>query len=125
MKKPTLAQRAAQLRSQDLQIALLSELEAGPITTVQLSAKMGLSRKAIRTALDKLYDASMVDSVADRRRGPDGGVIGSTWVLFGRELAAREKVEMAPIRVSSKPIVIPARDPLLWAVFGVAVEARP
>lgn len=117
MTKLTFAQRAAQLRSQELQIALLSELEAGPITTVQLAAKMGISRKAIRTALDKLYDASMVDSVADKRRGPDGGVIGSTWVLFGRELAARAAIEMAPIRKLPKPMIIP-RDPWIWALHG-------
>ena len=117
MKKLTAAQRAAQLRSQDLQIALLAELEAGPSTTVKLAVKMGGSRKAIRRALDKLYDASMVESAADKRRGPDGGVIGSTWVLFGRELPVRAEIEMAPIRKLSKPMIIP-RDPWIWALHG-------
>lgn len=116
---------AASLASQQLQLALLAELEAGPSTTQQLAAKMGETFDVTRRALDKLYDASMADNVSDRRHGPDGKVIGSTWVLFGRELPARAEIEMAPRRKSQKPIVIPAPDPLLWAVFGVAVEARP
>ena len=117
MKKLTVAQRAAQLRSQDLQIALLAELEAGPSTTVQLAAKMDQSRKAIFVALDKLHDASMVEGAADRRRGPDGSVIGTTWVLFGRELPVRAEIEMAPIRKLLKPMIIP-RDPWIWALYG-------
>lgn len=111
-------------QSQDLQLALLAELEAGPRTTQQLAAKMGETFDVTRRALDKLYDAHMADSVSDRRHGPDGKVIGSTWVLFGHELPARAE-ELPPRRKSPKPIIIPARDPLLWAVFGVAVEARP
>ena len=111
-------------QSQDLQMALLAELEEGPRTTQQLAAKMGATFDATRRALAKLYDASMADNASDRRHGVDGKAIGSTWVLFGRELPARAE-ELPPRRKSPKPIVIPARDPLLWAVFGVAVEARP
>lgn len=117
MKKLTAAQLAGKIRSQDLQIALLSELEAGPSTTVQLAASLGQSRKAIFAALDKLHDASMVESAADRRRGPDGCVIGTTWVLFGQELPARAEIEMAPIRKLLKPMIIP-RDPWIWALHG-------
>lgn len=127
MTKRTPSAIAAMLRRQELQLALLAELDKGPRTMRELVAKFGHTRELIYNALDKLYDASMVDSITDRRTGADGLVIGATWVLSGRELPTREDHDMIAREAMQrkKALVIPPRDPLLWAVFGVAVEARP
>jgi DNA-binding transcriptional ArsR family regulator len=105
------------LHSQQLQLALLAELNEGPRTSRQLVAKFGLSRGIVYAALNKLYEASMVDSETDRRRDEDGIVIGATWMLSGRPLPARAAVVKARPVETPKPFTIP-RDPWIWALHG-------
>ncbi len=119
MTKPrtTLPRAAIALRSQQLQEALLAELDAGPRTMRQLVSKFGLTREVIYAALMKLYDASMVDSALDRRHDKDGNVIGATWMLSGRPLPSRQDEETSRPICPDKPFTIP-RDPWIWSLHG-------
>lgn len=117
MKPPKFNRAEVMLRSQQLQLALLAELNEGPRTSRQLVAKFGLSRVIVCAALDKLYEASMVDSETDRRKDEDGNVIGATWMISGRPLPARAAVVKArPVEILV-PLTIP-RDPWIWALHG-------
>jgi len=117
MKPPKFNRAEVMLRSQQLQLALLAELNESPRTSRQLVVKFGLSLVSIRAALNKLYEASMVDSETDRRKDEDGNVIGATWMISGRPLPARAAVVKArPVEIP-EPFTIP-RDPWIWALHG-------
>lgn len=119
MKKPSWEKRIAMIRSRELQITILAELEDGPRTVRQLAAKFGRSHKSFHDAFEKLYDAYMVDSIDDRRKGADGLMIGPTWVLAGNVLTAREEHDWRAREAMQKPSVpVIPRDPWIWALHG-------
>lgn len=119
MRKLSPEQRAAILRSQELQIAILAELKAGPRTVRQLADKFDRTRKTVYDALEKLYDAYLTDSIEDRRKGADGLMVGPTWVLAGNVLTAREEHDWRAREAMQKPSVpVIPRDPWIWALHG-------
>jgi hypothetical protein len=83
-----------------LKSALLIELAPKQRTTQQLTALLGADRQVVYRALLALQVEGKVTSFKDRRKSALGDA-GLVWSLSG-----------------PKPIEVPPKDPLLWAVFG-------
>ena len=109
-------QRAA---ARELREKLFAELELGPRTIRQLVEKFGIERERLHRALLVLRRAGQAKSEVDRRSDVIG-VIGSTWMLTGDSLPAREVLhKTGQLRRRMGPWPAPPRDPMLWALYGV------
>jgi len=105
----------------------MMEMSGSQRTTRSLYESLGLPRHEVYRLLKQMQEAGAVQNRTDRRMGADGEIIGATWVLTGHPLPPRsdKKRKSRAVPALPRPLIIPPRDPMMWAVFGVAIEARP